>query len=37
MPYLFTQCESINCRSLVPLQDSPSNKITYSAAITVPS
>ena len=37
LPYLFTQCESINCRSLVPLQDTPSNKITYNATITVDS
>lgn len=36
MPYMFTQCEDINCRSLVPLQDSPSNRITYSANVTVP-
>ncbi|KAI9140711.1 peptidase family M1-domain-containing protein [Paraphysoderma sedebokerense] len=36
-PYLFTQCQAIHCRSLVPIQDSPVVKLTYSAAITVPS
>lgn len=33
--YLFTQCESIACRSIAPLQDSPSNKITWNAEIVV--
>ena len=33
MPYMFTQCEDINCRSVAPLQDTPSNRITYSAKI----
>jgi len=36
LPYMFTQCEDINCRSVVPLQDTPSNRITYSAEITAP-
>ena len=31
---MFTQCEDINCRSVAPLQDTPSNRITYEAAIT---
>ena len=31
---MFTQCEDINCRSVAPLQDTPSNRITYSASIT---
>jgi leukotriene-A4 hydrolase len=31
LPYVFTQCEDINCRSLLPLQDSPANRITYSS------
>jgi len=31
LPYMFTQCEDINCRSVAPLQDTPSNRITYSA------
>jgi leukotriene-A4 hydrolase len=36
IPYMFTQCEDINCRSVAPLQDTPSNRITYSANITAP-
>lgn len=35
MPYLYTQCEDVACRSLAPLQDTPANKFTYTAAITV--
>ncbi|KAJ2779362.1 Leucyl aminopeptidase yscIV [Coemansia javaensis] len=35
-PYLFTQCEEIHARSLVPCQDSPSVKISYSASVRVP-
>ena len=34
LPYMFTQCEDINCRSVAPLQDTPSNRITYSANFT---
>lgn len=33
LPYLFSQCESINCRSVAPLMDTPSTKTTYSARI----
>jgi aminopeptidase N len=36
MPYLFTQCESIYARTLVPCQDAPANRITYSATVKVP-
>ena len=33
--YLFTQCEDIACRAVAPMQDTPSNKITYDAHVTV--
>lgn len=36
-PYLFTQCQAIHARSFIPCQDTPAAKITYSAAVTVPS
>ncbi|MEN8956694.1 MAG: M1 family metallopeptidase, partial [Flavobacteriales bacterium] len=35
-PFLFTQGEAILTRSWIPIQDSPGNKITYSAKLTVP-
>lgn len=35
-PFLFTQGEAILTRSWIPIQDSPGNKITYSAQIQVP-
>lgn len=35
-PYLFTQCESIYARSLLPCQDVPCNRITYSAHVQTP-
>jgi leukotriene-A4 hydrolase len=37
LPYLFTQCESIACRSIAPMMDSPAIKITYDAEVTVKS
>lgn len=33
LPYIYTQCEDINCRSVAPLMDTPSNRITYSARV----
>ncbi len=35
LKYLFTQCEPIYCRSVAPLQDTPSIKSTYQANVTV--
>jgi leukotriene-A4 hydrolase len=35
-PYLFTQCQAIHARTMVPCQDAPLVKTTYDAAVTVP-
>ncbi|MGV3621776.1 MAG: M1 family metallopeptidase [Archangium sp.] len=35
-PYLFSQCQAIHARSLVPCQDTPARRISYSAKLTVP-
>ncbi|HIP36611.1 MAG TPA: M1 family peptidase [Crocinitomix sp.] len=37
LPYLFTQGEAVLTRSWIPCQDTPSNRITYSAEVTCPS
>jgi leukotriene-A4 hydrolase len=36
-PYLFTQCQAIHARSLLPCQDRCGVKMTYHAIVTVPS
>lgn len=34
-PFMFTQCETIACRSLLPCQDTPSMKVLVSASVTI--
>ena len=33
-PYMYTKCTAIHCRSIAPLQDSPSIKVTYAGAVS---
>lgn len=35
-PYLFSQSQPINCRSWIPLQDSPKARVTFTAEIHTP-
>ena len=35
-PFLYSQCQAIHARSLVPLQDTPRLRLRYRAALTVP-
>lgn len=35
-PYLYSQCEPISCRSILPFQDTPSNKVQWIATAEVP-
>ncbi len=37
LPFMYTQGQAILTRSWIPLQDSPANRITYSAEVNVPS
>ena len=36
LPFLFSQCQAIHARSVVPCQDSAAARITYEAELTVP-
>ena len=35
--FMYTQCEAIQCRSIVPIQDSPAIKSTFMASLTISS
>eukprot|EP00124_Ichthyophonus_hoferi_P001203 Ihof_evm13s57 gene=Ihof_evmTU13s57 len=35
-PFLFTQCQAIHARTMLPCQDSPAVKATFTATVTVP-
>jgi len=35
-PFLFTQCQAIHARSLLPCQDTPGKKFTYNAKVKTP-
>ncbi|KAJ9599849.1 hypothetical protein L9F63_009889 [Diploptera punctata] len=35
-PYLFSQCQAVHCRSMLPCQDTPSVKGSYETQITAP-
>lgn len=35
-PYLFSQCQAIHARTMLPVQDTPAIRISYHAEVTVP-